>query len=149
MGRNTDALVDCDKAVEIEPDYAGAHMGRGNALLRLDRPADALDSYRLAARADPSSAAAHIAAGKIHESQGRPADAFDSYSRAAGADPSNVVAYMVAGEINEGLDNLPESMGPQCGGRHCRYGRTGRQGAGPRTQKTGAPARRGRHDKAY
>ena len=110
MGQNTDALADCDKAVEIEPDYAGAHMGRGNALLRLDRPADALDSYRLAAQADPSSARAHIAAGKIHESQGRPADALDSYRRAAVADPSNVVAHMAAGEINEGLDSLPESM---------------------------------------
>ena len=43
-----DAPASYDRAVEIDPRYANAHMGRGNVLWHLGRPAEALKSYRRA-----------------------------------------------------------------------------------------------------
>ena len=48
------AVARFDEALAGSPDYAVAHAGRGQALLRLDRPAEALASFERAAALDPA-----------------------------------------------------------------------------------------------
>ena len=46
-------LADCNKAIELKPDYADAHCHRGSALLLLDRNEQADQSFDLALSIQP------------------------------------------------------------------------------------------------
>jgi Tfp pilus assembly protein PilF len=47
------ALVECDAAVRIAPDWADAHFLRGTVLENLEREEAAVQAYREAVRLDP------------------------------------------------------------------------------------------------
>jgi Flp pilus assembly protein TadD len=48
LKRPAEALVNCERALALEPDYAAAWNNRGNALRNLNRTADALVSHNRA-----------------------------------------------------------------------------------------------------
>jgi tetratricopeptide (TPR) repeat protein len=53
IGRPIDALRDCDQAIKIYPELAGAHCTRGLALKALGRLDEAKASFKRAGELDP------------------------------------------------------------------------------------------------
>jgi tetratricopeptide (TPR) repeat protein len=71
-----EALAQIEKALDICPGLAAAHLDRGRALIRLDRNEDAIDDLRMAEKSDPSDPSTHFllaqalrATGKMREAQ--------------------------------------------------------------------------------
>jgi predicted O-linked N-acetylglucosamine transferase (SPINDLY family) len=77
----------------IKPDHAEALSNRGNALVELKRPADALVSYERAIALNPGSAEAFNNRGNALLELKRPGDALASYDRALAIDPNNRSAF--------------------------------------------------------
>ena len=70
------ALAQIEKALNICPGLAAAHLDRGRALIRLDRNEDAISDLRIAEKSDPSDPSTHFllaqalrATGKAREAQ--------------------------------------------------------------------------------
>ena len=75
-GRMEDALREADKALALDPAYAGCHSGRGVALAALGRTGEALAEFEQAASLDPADpknhltlAAAYLEMGSLEKSQ--------------------------------------------------------------------------------
>jgi tetratricopeptide (TPR) repeat protein len=71
-----EALAQIEKALDICPGLAAAHLDRGRALIRLDRNEDAINDLRMAEKSDPSDPGTHFllaqalrATGKTQEAQ--------------------------------------------------------------------------------
>ena len=71
-----EALAQIEKALDICPGLAAAHLDRGRALIRLDRNEDAINDLRMAEKSDPSDPGTHFllaqalrASGKTQEAQ--------------------------------------------------------------------------------
>ena len=43
------AIMDCDKAIELDPKYARAYVDRGKSYQRLGHPAKAIENFKMAA----------------------------------------------------------------------------------------------------
>src|ERR1700722_9298293 len=74
-----------------------AHIERGNALLALGRPGDALAAYDQALALGPGNAIAHMDRGTALEALGRREDALAAYDQALALDPGNAITHMDRG----------------------------------------------------
>ncbi|MEU8381143.1 tetratricopeptide repeat protein [Streptosporangium sp. NPDC048865] len=83
MKRFVDAEAAYRQAIEIDPDFAYAHNGRGIALWSLGRFAEAEAAFRQAIEIDPGFAYAHNNLGNTLVQLGRFADAETAYRKAA------------------------------------------------------------------
>lgn len=84
-----DALGYAERAVELAPHDAAAHVSRGDALAALHRHFDALGAYQRAAGLDPQSAAAHAGIGRMFIELGRPMAALQALGTAAQLAPDD------------------------------------------------------------
>jgi tetratricopeptide (TPR) repeat protein len=101
------ALTGFDRLLEREPSYVSALVGRGQALLELDRDGDALASFEAAVKVDPSltDLQARIDVLRFRATEdllaratsavntGRLADARDAYLQAIAASPDSAFLY--------------------------------------------------------
>ena len=83
LGRYQDALSDYDAALRLRPDFADAYYNRGNALVYLGRPADAVKDYSRAIQVSriPNPDYYHNRA-VAYEGTGRLREAADDYQQA-------------------------------------------------------------------
>lgn len=92
-GNSSQAVDLFDRALRIKPGFAAAWSNRGNALLELRRPEEALASYDRALRIQPEYALAlHGHANALRELH-RYDEALDSYARALKAKPDYAEAH--------------------------------------------------------
>ncbi len=82
LGRSVDALVSYDRALRLNPRFAGAWANRGKLLLSLQRPDDALASFDQVLRLDAPSAEIFFYKGQALHRLARRSDALDSYDQA-------------------------------------------------------------------
>jgi tetratricopeptide (TPR) repeat protein len=83
LGRHTEALVDFDAAIRLDPHDAMAYSDRGNAHGALGRHAEALADYDAAIRIDPNFAHAYVNKGVLHTERGEWDDALRAFETAA------------------------------------------------------------------
>ena len=88
-----EALAAFDRALKSKPDFAAAHMERGNVLFATGKDEDALSEFRQALAANPKLVEAEIYSGMIHQKQGRYAEAERAYRAAVAIQPKASVAY--------------------------------------------------------
>ena len=81
-----------EHALALKPDYGEAHNNRGNALLDLNRPAEALTDYDAAIARKPF-AFALVNRGSALRYLGRTEEAIDSFDRAIALEPDMPEAH--------------------------------------------------------
>jgi arylsulfatase A-like enzyme len=104
------ALRDFDRALELDPGYAQAHVNRGVILSQQGDVAGALASFDRAVAADPGLANAWSNRGQLRAAQGDVTGALEDFGRAITADPRFVPAYYHRGQLRA-------RMGDQAGAR--------------------------------
>jgi tetratricopeptide (TPR) repeat protein len=81
------------EALRVDPEFAAAHQGLGDALYALDRYEDAAAAYREALRVNPEFAAAHQGLGDALIQLGRFEEGEAAYRAALRIDPGNAGTY--------------------------------------------------------
>jgi tetratricopeptide (TPR) repeat protein len=133
-GEHAAALADCDRALRVLPGYAPAHRQRAEALLTLDREAEAgqaLDLYLKSPRkADPATdRKVYRVRGAIHARRGEHARALAAYDRslALGQDVSTLNlrgwAYLQLGAVRSALADFDTVLTRQAGHAEALCGR--------------------------
>lgn len=94
------ALDAFDKALALRADFAGAAIGRGDALAALGKTDKAIEAYQRAARLSPQSALPHAMRAQLLERQKRFDEAESAYREALKAEPEhalvmNNLAYLL------------------------------------------------------
>ena len=84
------ALAAFDKALAVRKDFAGAMLGRGDALLALGKGDQAVEAYARAASLAPTSALPHALRGQAFERMKRLADAEAAYRAGIKIEPEDV-----------------------------------------------------------
>jgi tetratricopeptide (TPR) repeat protein len=74
-GDSMEALTEIQKALEACPNLMGARVDRARALLRLERPADAIGDLMAAEKADPAEASTHFLLAQAYRALGKPQEA--------------------------------------------------------------------------
>jgi predicted O-linked N-acetylglucosamine transferase (SPINDLY family) len=87
------ALALLTQAIGVNPNHAASHYNRGNALMALERYADASESYDQAIRIKPRYAAAYNNRGAALRKLGRLAPAAESFEIAFTLRPDDAEAY--------------------------------------------------------
>ena len=93
VGEYEEALAAYDRAIELDPDHAVAHLNRGPALARLERYKEALAACDRAIELDPSHAGAHTNRGVVLARLERYKEALSAFDRAIELDPDNLVHH--------------------------------------------------------
>ena len=80
------AIQEFDKAIQIDPDYADAYRGRGNAYWRLAQFQNAVDDHTMALQIDPDDALAYVFRGQAYLNLGQTANADADKAKACSLD---------------------------------------------------------------
>ena len=92
LGRYREALAAFEQAIRLDPHFAGALFGKGNALYFMKQYEDALLAYEQAIRLDPHNPAFHNNKGSTLYSLGRYREALAAYKQALHIDPHHASA---------------------------------------------------------
>jgi tetratricopeptide (TPR) repeat protein len=103
-GRPDDALAHYDRFVAARPQDAPAHLNRGFALLRLQRPVEAASALRRAADLDPASHEAQFFLGQALLAAGDPVAAEGAFTECTRLDPAFVHGWVELGLVREQRD---------------------------------------------
>ena len=98
-GRLRDAVLACDAAIGIAPDYPDAWLERGAVLAAGGSSQAARDSYARAAQLAPEKAAAHAGVAALAARDGASDLAREAAQRALALDPANLVATSALASI--------------------------------------------------
>ncbi len=100
LGDMQNALLTADKAIQIGPDHAESYLAKANALLALERDADALEALKSAARCDPRNPEIQIELGDVYlRNLNRPFDAAACYEQAVALDPALFTALIRVADV--------------------------------------------------
>jgi tetratricopeptide (TPR) repeat protein len=87
------AIASYDRAIELDPDFAGAYSNRGNAYGALGEHERAIEDYDRAIEIDPDFAGAYVGRGIAYRNLEQYEQAIASYDRAIEIDPEYALAY--------------------------------------------------------
>jgi Flp pilus assembly protein TadD len=104
------ALVNADRALRLMRTYSEAHNNRGNALLRLGRPAEALEAFRATLMLTPRDPEVHVNLANVLSALERPAEALKSLDRALALQPGLATAHVNRGNVLQRLDRHVEAV---------------------------------------
>ena len=110
-----DAINDLNKAIELNPNDANAHLLRGKAKLGLNQYKNAIDDFSKAIELDvrgPLTPPLHITYAKIGEAKlglKQYKNAIDDYSKAIELNPNDTNAYFYRGFAKRGLKDYQGS----------------------------------------
>ncbi len=109
LGKLRDAELSTRKAIELNPNFADAHLNLGNILIDLGKLKDAELSTRKAIELNPNFANAHLNLGNILIDLGKLKDAELSTRKAIELNPNFANAHLNLGNIMRNLGNLKEA----------------------------------------
>ena len=103
------------KALEIKPDLAPAHMNLGAAFLQMDRIDQAISQFQKAAEIRPDLAAAHENLGMVLLKKGSVAEAISHFQRVLQINPANSkvqneLAWLLATSAEASLRNGHQAL---------------------------------------
>jgi protein O-GlcNAc transferase len=110
QGRPEDALKLYDQAVAAAPEFARAHLNRGNALMALQDLDAAIKAFETALHHDPALAGAHYNLGNTLGRQKRYEEACDAYRRALSLRPEFADADVALGLALDELGKLEDAL---------------------------------------
>lgn len=99
------------QAVATAPEKPTLRIGYGNALLRAERPDEALREYAEAIRLDPNNAPARYNMALVHDDSGDDVEAERLYRAALRADPRHARASLRLGAVLAGRGEHAEALG--------------------------------------
>ncbi len=106
MQQPADAEASYRKAVQLDPEFAEAHLSLGLLLARADRPDEARPELKIAAAAPDSSIKAHAFRDLAHlEAATSPADASADHDEALKLSPETPADTLLAAQLAEAADN--------------------------------------------
>jgi predicted O-linked N-acetylglucosamine transferase (SPINDLY family) len=105
-GRLADALKAYDQAIAVAPEFARAHLNRGNALMGLQDFDASIKAFETALRHDPALAGAHYNLGNVFARQQRYEEACSAYQEALSLQPGFVDADAALGSALGELGKL-------------------------------------------
>jgi tetratricopeptide (TPR) repeat protein len=112
------AMVDYQKAIELEPRYSRAYVGRGNVLRDRRQFDRAIAEYDHAAELDHDDAEAYLNRGRTWSAKGEHRKAVEDYGRAISLDPQNASIYydrgsasLSLGEPSPALSDFNQAIG--------------------------------------
>ena len=109
-GRPSDALKLYDQAIAVAPEFARAHLNRGNALMALQDFDAAIKAFETAFRHDPALAGAHYNIGNALARQRRYDEACSAYLTALSLQPGFVDAEVALASALDELGKLEEAV---------------------------------------
>ena len=89
LGKNDGAAACFSKALELKPDYAGAHNNLGYVLLQQGKAAEAIIHFRKAIELNPKSAEAHFNLGTALAKSGDSQGTLAELNQAVELEPAN------------------------------------------------------------
>jgi tetratricopeptide (TPR) repeat protein len=98
-GQVDEAIVQYQKALEIDPGYANAHYNFGNALFQKGRVDEAMEHYQKALEIQPQYAEAHNNLGNVLRQKGRVDEAIIQYQKAVEIEPDFAMAHYNLGMV--------------------------------------------------
>ena len=104
------ALIACDEALRLRPDYPEAYYNRGIVKQALDRSDEAIADYNEAIRLKPDYPEAYNNRGIAKRAQGRPDEALADYNEALRLRPDYPEAYYNRGIVKQALRNLSTTL---------------------------------------
>jgi|GEM_PF-2018428 len=110
LSRYEEALLDYDKAIELDPDVATAYNNRGSVKNKLQRYEDALLDYDKAIDLDPTLASAYNNRGLAKINLNRYEEALLDLDKAIDLDPTNTAAYNNRGLAKINLNRYEEAL---------------------------------------
>ena len=110
QGRPGDALKLYDQAIAGAPEFAAAHLNRGNALMALQDLDAAIKAFETAIRIDPALAGAQYNLGNAFTRQQRNEEACSAYQRALALRPGFVDAEVALGLALDELGKLDDAV---------------------------------------
>jgi len=110
LGRYEDAIHCLDKALELDPHYAGAWDNKGGCLELLGRHEEAIVCFEEALRLDPQRAGAWNHKGMSLDSLGRSERAILCYDKALELDPRETTAWINKAVTLENLGRWDEAI---------------------------------------
>jgi tetratricopeptide (TPR) repeat protein len=109
-GRPADALKLYDQAIAVAPEFARAHLNRGNALMALQDFDAAIKAFETASGHDPALAGAHYNRGNALAHLRRYEEACGAYQKALSLQPEFVDAEVALGLALDELGKLDEAV---------------------------------------
>lgn len=111
LGRPAEARATLERAIQLAPRFAPAHIQLGNSYLMFE-PRDlarAEQHIRRAVELEPNEAYTHDFMGDVYRAQNRLAEARAEYARMAELDPSRALAFQQRAHVNAFLGNFAEA----------------------------------------
>ncbi|MBI2947824.1 MAG: tetratricopeptide repeat protein [Verrucomicrobia bacterium] len=100
LGANQEALVHAERAVELAPTTAQAHVAKANALLAMERDHDAVAALEAAFGCDPKNAEIQVELGDVKwRNLDRPDEARDHYKKAIQLNRTLLKAHLRLAEL--------------------------------------------------
>ena len=93
VGKISDALASCERAIELDPNYAEAYNNRGSILEKLGRSEEAIASYQKALSIKPDYAESHNGIGIVYRALGKIDEALVSWQKAIELEPDYADAF--------------------------------------------------------
>ena len=106
-GRRKEALIDFNKAIQLDSKYAEAYANRGLVHRQNGQPDLALKDYDTAIRIDPNYAAAFLGRGLAWRDKKQNLRALEDINRAIAIRPDNAQAYYNRGLLYQGRRPAP------------------------------------------
>lgn len=104
QGKAAEAITELRKAVELDPDYAAAHLNLAFAYDSQGRIEEAIGHYQTVIELEPGNLFAHNNLGVLYDKQGRYEEAIAAFEQVLQIDPSNATA-------RQNLENANRSNG--------------------------------------
>jgi predicted O-linked N-acetylglucosamine transferase (SPINDLY family) len=111
------AVVYCQQAISLQPDFAEAHNNLGDALQQQGQLDLALKSYRQAISLEPNYAAAHNNLANILKQKGQLKQAVEAYQRALKLEPDQAIthnnlgtAFTALGKLEAAVDSYQQAI---------------------------------------
>ena len=99
-----------DRAIALKQDFADTHCNRGNALMALEDPEEALLSYDRAVRLNPNFAEAHANRANALQSLDRLEESIAGYNQAIALNPHAAVTYCNRGDALKKMGRTQEAI---------------------------------------
>uniref|UniRef100_UPI003306554E tetratricopeptide repeat protein n=1 Tax=uncultured Croceitalea sp. TaxID=1798908 RepID=UPI003306554E len=106
-----EGIVSYDKAIELNPDYAGAlYNNRGNAKDSLNQYEEAIKDYNKAIELDPNDAEIYSNRGATKSNLNQYEEAIKDYNKAIELNPDYAPAYYNRGNAKENLNQYEQAI---------------------------------------
>ena len=109
-GESDHAILNFDRAIKIEPDYAEAYLYRGLTYVDKNDADKAIEDYNKAIDINPKNEEAYFVRGRAYFAKGSTDQAISDYNKALEINPKYIQPYLSRGLINITKGNIEQAI---------------------------------------